>query len=245
MNAILIYMVAAATLNRAESSFSIEKYPPNYAFTSIALAHKPGWVYGYTEYECINNCNPLGKCFIDTSSTQHDCVDTDTPAPIAKTYHYKQTTHDECLSRCGKLGGTDYDWCYVDQKKNWDYCNGDTANEWVHDQKYTKNSEPCKTACNSNCGYFYCTVTCETYWNTTETCDATKGYNFVRAKTINNKPCTGVCTFGSKTYRWCYHGTGKRDYDYCAEPLVPWYGNWLDTMYTLSTQGSIHEQVVD
>lgn len=237
-------VVIAVILTSAECSFSIEKAPLNLAYTTVAFARKPGWVYGYTEFECINNCDMYGRCRIDTSDTWYDCQDKNVLAPMAQTFRYKHPTIKVCLSRCGKIGGTDYDWCYVDQDKNWDYCNGDTQINWARDQKFTDTDRLCKTDCVNYCSFFTCSDTCENYWNSTGYCNSHKGYDYVRAKTINNKPCIGRCTDKDLTYNWCYYDiSSKSSYDYCAEPQRPRIGEWQDTMESLESLGNIHERV--
>lgn len=155
--------------------------------------------------ECVNN-----ECFTGWDMIKKPCVQGN---ETAKLYYTAQTQKIPiCWSRCGKFG-YDYEWCLVNEKGDWDYCNSETNNRQVVRQ-FTIKDEPCSTPCALDASDNE--YKCKTLWGNQGFCDPKKEYKYVQAKTIYGVDCASKCDKFGKSYYWCYDM--NRVNNYCAQP---------------------------
>lgn len=159
---------------------------------------------------CINNCKD-NKCFTGSDCIAKTCTPGEETAPV---YHTSMTQgKPNCLSRCGKYGYK-YDWCYISNEKDWDYCNSDVKIVWTNGQQYTLNFEPCADECKMDANKEYM---CSNYKGYSYKCNP-KRYPYVQARTMYGEKCVSDCwKYGNGDHHfWCYDGHSGQHY--CALP---------------------------
>lgn len=153
--------------------------------------------------ECVNN-----ECFTGWDMIKKPCVKGDETANLYYTAQAQKIPI--CWSRCGKFG-SNFEWCFVNDRGDWDYCSSEVHNKHVSRQ-FTSKNEPCSTPCAKDSDNQY---KCKTLWGNQGSCN-TKEYKYVQAKTTYGVDCASKCDKFGKSYYWCYDM--NRDNKYCAPP---------------------------
>lgn len=191
MNQIIVFLVCVVTVHSLDLAYT------NISFTENG---EP----------CINNCKG-NKCFTGSDFIEKTCTPGEEPAPV---YHTSMTQDKPtCLSRCGKYGYK-YDWCYVSNEKEWDYCNSDIKIIWTKGQQYTLNYGPCADECKMDANKEY---VCSNYNGYSYKCNPTR-HPYVQARTMYGEKCVSDCwKYDTGDHHlWCYDAQSGQHY--CAPP---------------------------
>lgn len=161
---------------------------------------------------CLNDCKN-NRCFTDYHLTVKTCIPGNETAPAYQTSLTQQKP--TCLSRCGKFG-YNYEWCFVSNEQQWDYCSSETRTTWRKTQQ-TFHYGPCSDECKMD--DYYKDYMCTNYHGSKYKCDP-RAFSHVQAKTIYGTKCVNKCdnNYGYGSY-WCYDA--KQNQEKCAPPAKP------------------------
>lgn len=145
---------------------------------------------------------------------RQSCTPGNETAPVYRTSMTQEKS--TCLSRCGRFEYK-YEWCFVSNEKQWDYCNSDTEIVWTKGQQYTLNFGPCADECKMDLNKQYM---CSNYNGYTYECNPRR-YPYVQARTWYGEKCVSDCwRYDTGDHHlWCHDPHSGQEY--CAPPAKP------------------------
>lgn len=166
------------------------------------LYTRQSFTKGHHASRCATDCIK-GKCIIDKTGKLADCIEGGDRAWQYHTYQ-RESRHKLCASRCGKFG-KDYDWCFVSDKLEWDFCNPEKFSNHLASSVLTETGVPCSSPCHEE----HHVMKCNNIAGEREKCYP-EAVKFVVAKTSKGKRCISTCVKrGHNKYRTCYDDTHK------------------------------------